>query len=295
MFLIDLQTFIQLLVSGLLFGGIYTLVSVGLTLTLGVMNIVNLAHGDFLMISLYAIYWMFELYNIHPYISLLVVIILMFVLGLLVERFIIRPTIDKPRHVHIFATLGLSLILQNLALMFWTGNFRTIRIPIAQLTWEVGGVFLNFSRILIFAVALFAALLIYLFLKYTWIGRAIRATSQDRNAAMLMGINIDKVFMITFAIGISTLGLAAGLLLPLYFVYPTVGFQFTLVAVVIIVMGGLGSIKGAIIASIFIGIVETLSGYFIDPAMKQAIYFIIFICVLIFKPSGLFGKKLKVA
>ncbi|RNC28494.1 MAG: High-affinity branched-chain amino acid transport system permease protein LivH [Candidatus Dichloromethanomonas elyunquensis] len=261
---------------------------------MGVMDITNFAHGEYLMLSLYASFWLFEFFHIDPYLSVLLVIPLMFLLGLLTEKFLIRPTIGKPMFIHIFVTLGLSVILQNLALLLWSGNFRTIQVPFATHTINFGDISISTPRLIIFMVTLTVAYLIHLFLNYTWMGKAIRATSQNRNSAQLMGININRVFMVTFALGTACLGIAGPLLMPIYYVYPTIGFQFVLVAFVAVVMGGLGSVKGAVLASMLIGIIETLSGYFLDPAMKQAIYFLLFILVLIFKPSGIFGEEGKV-
>lgn len=291
-----LDIFLQLIVSGILFGGIYALVSVGLTLIMGVMGIINLAHGEFLMLSLYSVFWLAQLFNINPYLSVIITIPLMFILGILTEKFFIRPTIGKPPYIHIFVTLGLSIILQNIALMLWSANFRALRGTFTIHIIKIGDVIIRISQpqLIIFIVSLGVFFLFSLFLNYTWMGKAIRATSQNRDAAQLMGININHVFMLTFGIGVASLGVAGSLLMPIYYVYPMVGFQFVLVAVIAVVMGGLGSIKGAFIASFLIGIIETLTGYFISPSMKQAIYFLLFILILLFKPTGLYGGENKI-
>jgi len=286
---------VQVVISGILFGGIYALVSIGLTLIMGVMDIVNFAHGEYLMVALYTTYFLNQLWNVDPYVAAIAVIPLFFLFGLLSERVLIRPTLDKPAFVHVFVTLGLSIILQNLALLMFSGNFRSISVPYAQYSYEIFDILINYPRLVIFIVGILVAIGLHFFLHYTWVGKAIRATAQNKNAALLMGINVQKVYAITFAIGVSLVGLGGSLLMPIYSVYPTVGFQFVLVAFVAVVMGGLGSIKGAVIASFLIGLVETLSGFFIDPSVKQALYFTVFIMVLLFRPYGLFGKKTKVA
>lgn len=286
---------LQVIVSGILFGGIYALVSISLTLIMGVMDITNFAHGEYLMVALYATFFMNQLWNLDPYISSLIVIPLLFLFGLLSERILIRPTLNKPPFVHVFVTLGLSIILQNLALLLFSGNFRSINVPFAERSFKIFSVMINYPRLLIFVVAIAVGIGLHLFLHYTWLGKAIRATAQNKNAASLMGIDVNRVYAVTFAIGVGLVGLAGSLLMPIYSVYPTVGFQFVLVAFVAVVMGGLGSVKGAIIASLLIGLVETLSGFLIDPSVKQALYFMVFILVLLFKPYGLFGKKTKVA
>jgi branched-chain amino acid transport system permease protein len=288
-----LDIFLQLIVSGILFGGIYALVSVGLTLIMGVMDITNFAHGEFLMLSLYTVFWLAQLFNINPYLSIIITVPLMFIFGILTEKFIIRPTIGKPMFIHTFVTLGLSIILQNIALIFWSANYRTIKTSFVIHSIKLGNVVVSMSQLIIFIVALGIAFLFYLFINYTWMGKAIRATSQNRDAAQLMGININRVFMITFGIGIASLGVAGSLLMPIYYVYPMVGFQFVLVAFIAVVMGGLGSIEGAIIASFLIGVIETLSGYFISASMKQALYFLLFILILMFMPNGLYGGRNK--
>ena len=286
--------YIQLLLSGILFGGIYALISVGLTLILGVMDIINLAHGEFLMISLYGVYFLSNLFQVNPYLSMIILVPLLFLVGIITERFIIRKTIGKPTFIHIFVTLGLSIIIQNLALTIFSANYRTIDFPFANKSILLGDISISVSRLIIFVITLIVAYLLYLFLNKLWFGFAIRATSQDRDAAQLMGIDINRVFMVTFGIGTACLGIAGALLMPIYYVYPQVGFDFVLVGSIAIVMGGLGSIKGAMIASIMMGVIEIFSGYYLNPSMKQGIYFMLFILVLIIKPNGLFGTERKV-
>ena len=289
-----LDIYLQLIVSGILSGGIYALVSVGLTLILGVMNVTNFAHGEFLMLSLYIVYWLVQLFNMNPYLSIIITVPLMFILGIITENIIIRPTIGRPAFIHTFVTLGLSIILQNIALIFWSANYRTIGTNSAMHSIKLGNIVVSIPQLIIFTAALGIAFLFNLFLNHSWMGKAIRATSQNRDAAQLMGININRVFMITFGIGIASLGVAGSLLMPIYCVYPMVGFQFVLVAFIAVVMGGLGSIKGAVIASFLIGVIETLSGYFISTSMKQAFVFLLFILVLMFMPNGLYGGRNKI-
>lgn len=285
----------QLILSGLLFGGIYVLVAVGATLVFGVLDVVNFAHGEFLMIGMYASFWMYTLWGLDPYVSLPVTALLLFALGSLTERFILRPTIPRGHEVQVFVTLGLSLILQNAALMFWSANFRTVRVPHAVKSFELAGLFINFPRLMILLVTVLASVALHLFLRHTWMGKAIRATALDRNTARLMGIDVQRVYNVTFALGSALVGIAAALIMPLYPVYPQVGLSFTVVAFISVVMGGLGSIQGAAFAGLFIGVAEVLSGYYFGPNMNQLAYFILFVLVLVFRPYGLFGKSVKEA
>lgn len=282
----------QLLVSGILLGGVYALVSIGLTLIFGVLDVVNFAHGEFLMIGMYAVFWICTLLHIDPYVSLLLVAPLLFFIGLFVGRTVIRQTIGAPSSVQIFATVGVSLILMNGALVLWKADFRSVPTAYASGALTLGPVFIGYPQLMSFIGSLVFSAMLFPFLRYTYLGKAIRATAQDRRAAMLMGIDIQKIYIFTFGIGIALVGIASSLLAPIYSIYPGIGAQFVLVAYVAVVLGGLGNIPGAILGSLIIGITETFSGFFISPGWRQAIYYAVFILVLIFRPQGLFGQKL---
>ena len=295
----DLSLFAQLLISGILIGGIYALASIGLTLIFGVMKIVNFAHGEFLMVAMYVTFWLFHYFALDPYLSILVVMPLLFIVGIVTYQLFIRKTIGAPVLTQIFVTLGLSIVIQNLVLLFWSADFRTVSLSYAS-TPIVFGPYASLSieeilvsppRLIAFVLAISLSLAFYLFLKYSYTGKVIRATSQDRSAALLMGINIEKFYRLTFAIGILLVGIAGALMMPIYTVHPFVGFDFVLVMFVVVVLGGMGSIVGAMIGGIFIGIVEIFSSFLIGPDSKQAIYFLVFIAVLVIRPSGLFGLK----
>jgi branched-chain amino acid transport system permease protein len=283
---------LQLLVSGILLGGVYALVSIGLTLIFGVLDVVNFAHGEFLMIGMYAVFWICTLLHIDPYVSLLLVAPLLFFIGLFVGKTVIRQTIGAPSSVQIFATVGVSLILMNGALVLWKADFRSVPTAYASGALTLGPVFIGYPQLMSFIGAIVFSAMLFPFLRYTYLGKAIRATAQDRRAAMLMGIDIQKIYIFTFGIGIALVGIASSLLAPIYSIYPGIGAQFVLVAYVAVVLGGLGNIPGAILGSLIIGITETFSGFFISPGWRQAIYYAVFILVLIFRPQGLFGQKL---
>ncbi len=283
-------TILQLVINGLLLGGMYGLISIGLTLIFGVLEIVNFAHGEFLMLSMYAAFWLFQLYGIDPYLSMLIIIPVFFLLGIAVQRITIQPILNAPPLNQIFMTVGLSMVLQNAALFIWTADYRTMKTSYSALTLKTAGLIISFPRLVAFllAMALIAALLI--FLKKTYTGKAIRALAQERKAAMLMGINVYRTYQIAFGIGIACVGAAGAMLIPVYFVFPSVGSLFVLIAFVVVVLGGYNSLVGSLAGGLIIGVVESFSGFFISPHLKEAIYFVIFILILLFKPTGLFGR-----
>ena len=283
-------TILQLTINGVLLGGIYALISIGLTLIFGVLEIVNFAHGEFLMLAMYASYFLFQYYGIDPYLSLLIILPLFFLIGVAVQRATIQPNLNAPPLNQIFMTVGLSLVLQNVALFFWTADYRTVKTNYSALTLRTGGLMISFPRLLAFllAMGLIAALLI--FLKKTYTGKAIRALAQERKAAMLMGINVYRTYQVAFGIGIACVGAAGAMLIPVYFVFPSVGTLFVLIAFVVVILGGYNSLTGSLVGGLIIGVVEAFSGFFISPHLKEAIYFVIFILILLFRPTGLFGR-----
>jgi branched-chain amino acid transport system permease protein len=283
-------TVIQLIINGLLLGGIYALISIGLTLIFGVVEIINFAHGEFLMLSMYGSYWLFQLYGVDPYVSLLMVIPTFFLIGWAVQRIIIQPIIDAPPLNQIFATVGVSLVLQNVALFLWKADYRTVRTAYSGLSLKTAGLMISFPRLVAFflALALIAGLLT--FLKRTYTGKAIRAIAQQRRAAMLMGIDINRMYKVAFGIGIACVGAAGAMLIPIYYTFPTVGGLFVLIAFVVVILGGYNSLIGALVGGLIIGVVEAFSGFFLSPHLKEAVYFVIFILILLFRPTGLFGR-----
>lgn len=280
----------QVVVSGLLIGGIYALVAVGLNIIFGVLRIINFAHGEYLMVSMYGAYWLWRL-GLDPYMSIVLVVPAMAVLGALSERYLIRYTLTAPAHVKIFVTMGLSIALQNLALLFFTADYLNVRTAYQTSTIALSGLAISVPRMIALIATLVTAAGLFLFLKYTDFGRAIRATAQDGVTARLMGINVDRIYMYTFAIGSAFVGLAGCLLVPVYYIYPTVGIDFVVVAFVVVVLGGLGSVPGAIIGGLLIGVVEQLSGFFVDTSLRQVVYFLVFIVVLAVRPAGLLGQR----
>ena len=281
---------IQLIINGLLLGGMYALISIGLTLIFGVLEIINFAHGEFLMLSMYASFWLFQLYGIDPYLSLLIILPLFFLVGLVIQRGIIQPILNAPPLNQIFMTVGLSMVLQNLALFVWRADYRTVKTAYSALTLKTSGLMISFPRLVAFILAMGVIGALLIFLKKTYTGKAIRALAQDRRAAMLVGINVYRTYQIAFGIGIACVGAAGAILMPVYFVFPSVGALFVLIAFVVVILGGYNSLTGALIGGLIIGVVEAFSGFFISPHLREAISFVIFILILLFRPRGLFGR-----
>ncbi len=281
----------QLLISTVLLGGIYALIAVGLTLIFGIMRVVNFAHGEFLMLGMYLAFWSFALWGVDPYFILVVAVPLFFAIGLGVYALVMRGVIHASHNVQIFTTVGLSTALQNVALVLWTGDFRFVRPWESSVVVRILGAAFNLSQVIAFAVALIFTLALFAFMKWTHAGRVMRATAQDGEAATLMGINTDRVYRLAFAIGIACVGVAGVLVSPLYSVYPTAGLQFVLLAYVVVVLGGLGDMVGALLGALIVAGVEVIGSYVFGSAWKEVIYFVLFIAVLVFRPAGLFGQR----
>jgi branched-chain amino acid transport system permease protein len=281
----------QLLISTVLLGGIYALIAVGLTLIFGIMRVVNFAHGEFLMLGMYLAFWSFTLWGVDPYFILVVAVPLFFAIGLGVYALVMRGVIHASHNVQIFTTVGLSTALQNVALVLWTGDFRFVRPWESSVVVRILGAAFNLSQVIAFAVALLFTLALFAFMKWTHAGRVMRATAQDGEAATLMGINTDRVYRLAFAIGIACVGVAGVLVSPLYSVYPTAGLQFVLLAYVVVVLGGLGDMVGALLGALIVAGVEVIGSYVFGSAWKEVIYFLLFIAVLVFRPAGLFGQR----
>jgi branched-chain amino acid transport system permease protein len=278
-------------VATVLLGGIYALIAVGLTLIFGIMRVVNFAHGEFLMLGMYLAFWAFALYAIDPYVVVLVSIPVFFVVGLVAYSLVMRGVIQASHNVQIFTTVGLSVVLQNVALVAWAGDFRFVRPWHLSTVIRAGSTTFNLSQLVAFLIAVALTLALVAFMRWTHAGRVMRATAQDREAATLMGIDTDRVYRLTFAIGIAAVGAAGVLVAPLYAIYPTAGLQFVLLAYVVVVLGGLGDMFGAMLGSFIVAGVEVAGSYLLGAAWKEIFYFILFILVLVFRPAGLFGQR----
>ena len=283
-------TFGQLVFSGILIGGIYALMSIGLTLIFGVLRVVNFAHGEFLMLGMYGAWGLSTLAGLNPYTAALIVVPAMALFGGLVHRIIISPALDKPHLVVVFATMGLSIFMQNVALMMMTADLWDVP-PVFGRSIMLGPFYFKVELLLGFAITILCTVALQWMIRATYLGKAIRATVQDGEAAMLMGIPVPRIFLITFAGGSALVGLAACVMMPLFSVFPTVGLNFVLIAFVVVVLGGMGSIEGALAGGICIGIVQSVGSYYVAPAYGQMFFFILFLLVMIFRPDGILGQK----
>ena len=281
----------QMMISAILLWGIYVLISIGVTLIFGVLRIVNFAHGEFLMLGMYFAFWLFHFFKWDPYFSLLPISFSIVIISIVVHKLVIEKTMGKSDLPQVFATLGVGIVIQNLAYIFWSGNYRTVTTVYTYTNLVLGGVVISVSRLLAFITAMVVTSILYIFLRYSTPGKAIRAVVQNETAASLMGINVPRIYLLTFAIGTGLAGVAGAGIMAIYAVYPMVGFDLILVAFIICVLGGIGSIPGAIFGSLLIAIIETLTGFFMAESMKQVVYFLIFITILIVRPSGILGKK----
>jgi branched-chain amino acid transport system permease protein len=275
----------------MLIGSIYALMSMGLTLVFGVLRIVNFAHGEFLMMGMYGAWAITRYFGLNPYIAVLAVVPAMFLFGGLIYHLIINRGLDKPHLVLVFATMGLSILMQNVALMLFSADLFDVPPLLGGRSFVIGPFYAKAELLIGFAVAVACTIALHFMLQATFIGKAIRATVQDGEAAMLMGIPVPRIFLITFAVGSALVGLAACVMIPMFSVFPTVGLNFVLIAFVIVVLGGMGSVEGALIGGICIGVVQSLSSYYVAPAYGQMFFFILFLVVMVFRPAGLLGRR----
>jgi branched-subunit amino acid ABC-type transport system permease component/ABC-type branched-subunit amino acid transport system substrate-binding protein len=286
------EKLLQTTASGLLTGGIYALIGIGLTIIFGVMRVVNFAHGALVMVGMYATYFLFACFNIDPFLSLVVVLPAMFVAGVIIQKIMIAPVLGAPELNQILLTEGISIVLINTALLLFTSNYLTMTTSYAGATFHLGGVSLSKPQTAAFAIAVVITAAVYFFLVRTSTGREIRAAAQDAEAARLLGINIKRVQALTFGLGVAAAGAAGSLLMPIYYrVEPNAGSPFTLKAFVVVVLGGMGSVTGALVGGIVLGIAESLGAVYVATGYKDAIGFVIFLLVLTLKPSGLLGKS----
>jgi branched-chain amino acid transport system permease protein len=281
----------QVLVSGLLIGGVYALLAVGLTLIFGVLRVVNFAQGEFIMLAMFASFWLFTLFGIDPYLSIFIIAPMIFLLGLVAERIVINPILNAPHAMQIFATFALSLILQNIALVLWGPDFRSVNTSYSTQSLTFGILSLPITSLMAFVSAAVMGSLLIAFLNLTRDGRALRALVQNRYAASLMGINVVRLNRIAFGVGVACAAIAGCVLTPIYYTFPTAGVDLIIIGFVVVVLGGMGNIAGAMIGGLIIGIVQTFTGFFISVEMKDVVALIIFILILLIRPHGLLGTK----
>jgi len=287
---------IEALINGVLMGSIYGLTAVGLTIIFGVMKVINFAHGSILMVGMFAAYWFVQLTGLNPYLALLVVVPLLFYFGYFMQSWIIRPIFEAEKDVRepitvIIVTTGIWYVLDNLALLLFGAEYRVVKTSVTGKVFEIYDMYFLLPKVIGAGITILCAIYLYWFLKHSKMGKAIRATSLDREAASLMGIKQSKIYNIAFGMGCACCGVAACVLIPFYYVYPTVGVPFDIKAFIIVVLGGLGSIPGAIIGGIIVGIIENVGAQFMASTWTELLLYGVFLFVLLVKPSGLFGMK----
>ena len=283
------EQLLQQLVNGLLIGFMYALIAIGLTLIWGVMNIVNFAHGDFLMLGMFTSFWLYTLYGLDPILSIPFCTALLFVIGVLIYRFVVSKVMSGPMLAQLVVTFGVSIFISNLAVYLWTPDFRLISKPLLSGTWVIGEVQLSIPKTVASIGSVIVSLFVFLFLKKAKTGKAILATEMDREAALLMGVNTERINSFSFGMGAALVGIAGAFLSTYYYIYPQVGGTFGLIAFCVVALGGFGSIEGAFIAGILVGLAQTLGGFFFDPAYKYAIVFMIYLITVWIRPQGLLG------
>ncbi len=281
----------QVVINGILKGGLYALMAMGMSLIWGVMNVINIAHGAFIMLGAYTTYWFFTLLGIDPVVSLFFSVIIMFILGFTIQKGLINLVIKADIFITLLLTFGLDLLITNGALLAWTADVRKVNVSYAAANIQFLGATIPLVRLVSFAIAIVLTFILFIMLNKTKLGRAIRATSQDLDAAKLMGVDVANIYGITFGIGVA-LAAAAGTLWSIMFpITPTMGGILTLKSFVIVIVGGLGTMIGPIAGGLVLGISEALGTNLLGATYENLISFVIFLIVIIFMPKGLFGGK----
>jgi branched-chain amino acid transport system permease protein len=277
--------------NGLMTGAVYALIALGLTLIYGVLHIINFAHGALLTAAMFAVFFAHKLFGLDPYVAALGLTPLFFLLGYGLQRFVIGPAAHGEDRNILLVTLGLAVVIENALLYAFRADTRTINLPYAFDVIEVGTAFLAVPRVIAFFVVVAVALALWLIMRWTDTGKAIRAVAKEKLGAELAGIDVAHIYAVTFGLGTACLAIAACLLIPTYYVNPHAGNAFVLIAFTIVVLGGMGSVTGALIGGLFVGVVESLSSLYLGESLGQIGIFAMFILVLLFRPSGLFGER----
>jgi len=277
--------------NGLMTGAVYALVALGLTLIYGVLHIINFAHGALLTAAMFAAFFAHRLLGLDPYLAALILTPLFYLVGYGLQRFIIGPAAHGEDRNILLVTLGLAIVIENALLYAFRADTRTVNLPYGFDVVEIGPAFLAVPRVIAFAVVIAVALALWLFMQGTDTGRAIRAVAKEKLGAELVGIDVAHIYAVTFGLGTACLAIAACLLIPTYYVNPHAGNAFVLIAFTVVVLGGMGSVPGALIGGLFVGVVESLSGLWLGESLGQIGIFAMFILVLLVRPSGLFGAR----
>jgi branched-chain amino acid transport system permease protein len=284
-------TIIQVIANGVLLGGLYACIAIGFSIIWGVMNLINLAHGSMIILGAYVTFLVSSSLGIDPFLTIPVSAAVLFAIGYILQRAVINLIIEASIFMTLIFSFGLDMLMINVNLGLFTADMRSIDVPYAHQSFEIAGITFAYGRLLVFAAAIALTLALDVILNHTRIGRAIKATSFDREAASLAGINVAEVYALTFGIGAMMAGIAGSLVAVIYSFSPVMGDTFTMKSFVVVVLGGLGSVAGAIVAGIALGVVENLASLLLDPGYRDAIGFGLFLLVLVARPQGLLGKQ----
>lgn len=282
---------VQAILDGLMIGGVYAVISIGLTLVFGVMGIVNFAQAEFLMLGMFAAYFAWAWLGIDPLIGSVLAFALVFAFGYLVQATLIRRVLSAPPVAQIFLTVGLLIVLENAALLAFGSQFRSVATPYQTESLRIGPLFVSVPYLAAFVMSVISGVSLWLFMGRSWFGRAMRATAQDPMAARLMGIDADRIHRIAFGLGVGLTAFGGAVILPYLTVYPTVGAQFVVLMFTVVVLGGLGSVAGAVVGGLAVGVIQSVSTLVFPIQLQNLVLFIVFISVLALRPEGLLGAR----
>ncbi len=289
--MVGLDYVLNSVISGVLVGSVYSLVAMGLALIWGIMDVINFAQGDYMMLGSFITYWVFVLAGIDPLISIPLSFLVVFALGVLTQRVVIERVLDAPMVSQITATFAVLLMIRFGAEAAFGPYTKRIIVPYADVIYRIGAISLQLPRLIAFGISLAVAMGFYVFLKTTYTGVALRAVSQNRMAAYLMGINVKKMYRIAFGIGVGISAVGGTLIATFLPIHPEMGGFYALIAFIVVVFGGFGSVFGAYLSGIIIGVAESVSALFISPSLKDVVAFLLFILIILVKPTGLFGTE----
>lgn len=285
-----MEMFIQTLVAGILIGGVYALIGIGMTLIMGVMRIINLAHGQLMMVAMYITFVLYQYLSIDPYFALLVAPPALFLIGAMIQRYLLNPLIKIESIIpenQVLMTVGIGIVLTETIRFMFSSDYKSVKTPYSTATFNIGAISWNVPMVVAFILAVLLTAALFFFLLKTDVGKSVRATAQNKDAAMIMGINAGWITQLTYGLGAAMAAAGGTLLLPIYYLFPDVGGPFTLKAFIITILGGLGSAVGAIMGGLVLGVAESLGATYISMALKDAFGMVIFLLVLVFLPGGL--------
>ena len=282
---------LQTVLNGILIGGIYAVVSVGLSLVFGIIDVVNFAQAEFLMMGMFVAYFMSLVSGVDPILCAPMVFVVVFLFGALVQRALIQRVLNAPLVCQIFLTVGISMMMVSGAQLIFGADFRSLPTTYSATSLHLGPFQINLTYLLAFMASSAMALSLWLFMERTDLGRAIRATAENRTAATLVGINPMRMYVVAFAVGTGLAGAAGAVILPYSYVFPTIGHDWALIMFTVVVLGGLGSVPGAMVAGLVVGVLQSLTSVFAPTQLQNLVVFIVFLLTLAYRPSGLMGSK----